>query len=162
MSHAERAILLERSTATWRMGHGSPAPYELITGFGHLDLMVESTKSIRKLVEDHQKFVFVASEPSDRLLLTIGQALHPLEYAIVGTLKEAIDKTVEHGHYKTQKDTADTTWDGKKLTYEEWIRKFRDVVAPQVIVGVYRATSLAPAQVFYAHINHADIAAHIA
>jgi hypothetical protein len=58
--------------------------------------------------------------------------------------------------------TSETIWDGKKLTPAEWIRKFRDVVASQVVVGVYRATHLAPAQVFYAHENHADIAAHIA
>ncbi len=160
MAYAERAILLERSAATWRMGHGNPAPYELITGSGNLDLMIESTKIIRRLVEDHQKFVFVASEPSDRLLLTIGQALRPQEYAIVRTLKEMIDKTVEHGHYR-MRTTVDTTWDGQTLKPQDWIIRFRDVVAPQVVVGVYRATRLAPAQVFYAHVDHADIAAHI-
>ena len=36
------------------------------------------------------------------------------------------------------------------------------MVAPQVVVGVYRATRLAPAQLFYAHVAHADVAAHIA
>lgn len=77
MAYAERAILLERSTATWRMGHGDPAPYELITGSGNLDLMIEATNILRKLIEDHQKFVFVASEPTDRLFLTIEQALEP-------------------------------------------------------------------------------------
>lgn len=160
MAYAERAILLRRSTATWRVGHGNPAPYELITGSGNLDLMIEATKVIRELVESHQKFVFVASEPSDRVLLTIGQALRPLEYGIVRTLKELIDRTVEHGHYR-MRVTADTTWDGKNLTPEEWIKRFRDEVAPQVVVGVFRATRLAPAQVFYAHQDHADLAAHI-
>ncbi|MGH2459757.1 MAG: hypothetical protein ACRDIY_12910, partial [Chloroflexota bacterium] len=72
MAYAERAILLRRSNATWRMGHGNPAPYELITGSGMLELMVESTRIIRELVEGHQKFVFVPSEPRDKLLLTIG------------------------------------------------------------------------------------------
>ena len=161
MAHAERAILLQRSDATWRMGHGNPAPYELITGSGSLDLMIESTKIIRELVESHQKFVFVASEPRDRALLTIGQALRPLEYAVVGTLKEMIDKTVERGHYRMH-TTVDSRWDGVRLGPEEWIRKFRDVVAPQIVVGIYRATRLAPAQVFYAHVDHADIAGHIA
>lgn len=161
MSYAERAILLRRSTATWRMGQGNPAPYELITGSGSLDLMIESTGIIRELVEDHQKLVFVASEPTDRFLLTLGQSLRPLEYAIVRTFRETIYDTVENGHYRGR-FTADTTWDGVRLTAEGWIRKFRDVVAPQIIVGVYRATQLAPPQVFYAHINHADIAAHIA
>jgi hypothetical protein len=161
MAYAERAILLRRSTATWRMGHGNPAPYELITGSGQLDLMIEATKVIRELVEGQQKFVFVASEPADRVLLTIGQALRPLEYAIVGTLREAIDATVEHGHYRMRL-TVDSTWDGVRLSADQWIRKFRDTVAPKIVVGIYRATKLAPAQVFYAHVDHADVAAHIA
>ncbi|HVC33997.1 MAG TPA: hypothetical protein VNL16_10850 [Chloroflexota bacterium] len=161
MSYAERAILLRRSNAIWRMGHGSPAPYELITGSGSLDLMIEATKVIRELVEGHQKFVFVASQPVDRVLLTIGQALHPLEFAIVSTLKEQINATVDNGHYR-MRVASDTTWDGRRLNPEEWIRTFRDVVAPRVVVGVYRATRLAPAQVFYAHADHADVAACIA
>jgi hypothetical protein len=162
MSYAERAILLRRSQAVWRMGHGNPAPYELITGSGTMDMMVESTKVIRELVEHHQKFVYVASEPSDRLLLTIGQALYPLEYAIVGSLQEAISKIVENGHYR-MKVNVDMTWDGSKIdSPEAWIRLFRDFVAPQVVVGVYRATPAAPAQVFYAHAEHVHVAAHIA
>jgi hypothetical protein len=160
MAYAERAILLQRSTAVWRMGHGSPAPYELLTGSGLRDFMVESTRVVRELVESHQKFVFVASEPSDRLLLTIGQALRPLEYAIVRPLTDLIDKTIEHGHY-TGRASVDTTWDGVKLSPAGWIKKFRDVVGPQVVVGVYRATHAAPAQVFYAHVDHADVAAHV-
>ncbi|HEY3078566.1 MAG TPA: hypothetical protein VGM69_01530 [Chloroflexota bacterium] len=161
MTHAERAILLRRSSAPWRMGHGNPAAYELITGAGSLDLMVESTRIVRELVEGHQKIVFVASEPADRMLLTIGNALRPLEYAIVRTLKDDIDRTVEHGHYRGRPN-ADTTWDGLKLTAEQWIRKFRDEVAPKVVVGVYRATGIAAPQLFYAHVDHADLAAHIA
>jgi hypothetical protein len=161
MAYAERAILLRRSEAVWRMGHGNPAPYELITGSGNLDLMIESTKLIRELVEQHQKFVFVASEPSDRVLLTIGQALRPLEFAIVDTLSEQIERTVEHGHYR-QNLTVDHTWDGRVLTADQWIRRFRDVIGPRVVRGVFRATGLAPAQVFYAHEEHAELAAHIA
>ncbi|HTU23042.1 MAG TPA: hypothetical protein VMG10_33715, partial [Gemmataceae bacterium] len=63
MSYAERAILLYRSNAVWRMGHGSPAPLELLTGGGLVELMVQATRIIRELVEQHPKFVFVASEP---------------------------------------------------------------------------------------------------
>jgi hypothetical protein len=161
MTYAERAILLRRSTAPWRIGHGNPAAYELITGSGSLDLMIESTRILRELVEDHQRFLFVASEPADRVLLTIGDALRPLEYAVVGTLREQIDRIVELGHYRGRHSSR-TDWDGLTLTAEEWIRKFRDHVAPQVVVGVYRASSVAPAQVFYAHVDHADLAAHIA
>ena len=35
MAYAERAVLLHRSSASWRMGHGNPAPYELLTGSGN-------------------------------------------------------------------------------------------------------------------------------
>src|SRR5215213_5580990 len=124
------------------MGHGNPAPYELITGSGSLDLMIESTRVIRELVEGHQRFVFVASEPNDRMLLTIGQALFPLEFAIVGTLKERIEATVREGHYRGHVNV-DSRWDGVELTAMQWIRTFLEDVAPQVIVGVFRATELA-------------------
>jgi len=162
MAYAERAILLRRSQATWRMGHGTPAPFELLTGSGSLDLMIESIKVIRELIEGHQKFVFVASEPSDRLLLTIGDALRPMEFAIVRSLRDVIASTVEHAHFRSQPYTSDTRWDGVRLSPHEWILRFRDEVAPQVVVGVYRATRLAPPHVFYAHADHADLAAHIA
>jgi hypothetical protein len=144
------------------MGHGNPAPFELITGSGSLDLMIESTRIIRELVCGHQKFVFVASEPSDRFLLTIGGALQPLEFAVVRTLRDMIAGTIGQAHYRTQKVTSDTTWNGERLSPYEWILRFRDEVAPKVVVGVYRATRLAPPQVFFAHRDHADVAGHIA
>ena len=126
-----------------------------------LELMVESTRIIRELVEDHQKFVFVPSEPRDRLLATIGQALRPLEYAIVGTLKDQMWATVERGHFRWSHQS-DLVWDGVTVTPEQWIRRFRDTVAARVVVGVYRATLPGPAHVFYAHEDHAHLAAHIA
>ncbi|HZS95055.1 MAG TPA: hypothetical protein VFA78_09675 [Chloroflexota bacterium] len=162
LSYAERAILLQRSIAPWRMGHGNPAPFELLTGSGSLDLMIEATRIIRELVEGHQKFVFVASEPSDRMLLTIGEALRPLEFAIVSTLYDSIYGTVEQAHYRTQPVSSDTRWDGVRLSPPDWIRRFRDEVAPRVAVGIFRATRLSPPQLFYAHVDHADLAAHIA
>ena len=45
---------------------------------------------------------------------------------------------------------------------EEWVRRFRDEVASQVVVGVYRAGDLAPPQLFYAHRDHAEVAGRIA
>jgi hypothetical protein len=164
MAYGERAILLEKSAATWRMGHGNPAPWELMTGAGSPDLMIEAIKVLRRLIESHQRFVFVASEPSERTLLTIGQALRPTEYAIVKTLSEGLERMVDYGHYRIDRRNikVDTRWDGEDLSAVEWIRRFRDRVAPQVVVGLYRATQMAPAQVFYAHAEHAHLAAHIA
>jgi hypothetical protein len=160
MAYAERAILLEKSTATWRLGHGSPAPWELMTGAGSLDLMIEAVKVLRRLIDGHQRFVYVASEPSERMLLTIGQALRPTEYAIVRTLDEGLESMVA-GHYR-MKVSVDTSWDGEDLTPMQWIQRFQKRVASQVVVGLYRATRMAPAQLFYAHADHAHLAAHIA
>jgi hypothetical protein len=70
--------------------------------------------------------------------------------------------TVGQAHFRSQPVTSDTTWLGRKLTPYEWLIRFRDEVAPKIVVGVYRATRMAPPQVFYAHADHADIAAHIA
>src|SRR5229473_8272268 len=79
LDYAERAILLRRSQAPWRLGHGNPLTYELLTGGGNLELMVEATRVLRELVEVQQKFVFVAGEPREALFRTIGQALRPME-----------------------------------------------------------------------------------
>src|SRR5207302_2440472 len=37
LAWAQRAVLLRRSDKPWRMGHGVPAPHELLTGSGNMD-----------------------------------------------------------------------------------------------------------------------------
>lgn len=161
MSYAEAAVLLDRTNAVWRMGHGSPAPYQLLAGAGNPDVAIESIKLLRRLIAGHRKFVYVSSESGDRDLLTLGQALRPLEFIIVGTLDERIDEFVKDIHF-TGKPTVDDHWDGVPLRPEEWVIRFRDHVASQVLVGVYRASDLAPPQVFYAHRDHFELAAAVA
>ena len=162
MTYAERAILLKRSDAPWRMGHGNPAAHELLSGAaGSIDLVIESTHVLERLICDHKKFVFVPSEPSDHLLLTIGDALQPLEYAIVYPLSDQIARYLESAEYGLQ-TSSDTTAGGRRWSPREWVARFRDVVAAQVAVGVYRASEVAPARVFYAHVEHAHEAALIA
>jgi len=162
MTYAERAILLKRSSAPWRMGHGNPAAYELLSGAaGSLDLMIEATRVLEDLVCRHKKFVFVPSEPAGRLLLTIGDALRPLEFAIVHPLSDQISAVLESADYDLP-TASDTTVDGERLSPRDWIARFRDVVASQVAVGVYRASEVAPAHLFYAHVDHAHEAALIA
>jgi hypothetical protein len=102
LDYAERAILLKHSKTPWRMGHGNPITYELLTGGGNLELMVEATNVMRQLVDKHQKFAFVAHEPGDQMLLTIGQALRPTEYAIVSTLDERLEHWLQQKRYKAQ------------------------------------------------------------
>jgi hypothetical protein len=160
MDYAERAILLHNSDAIWRMGHGNPITYELLTGADILELMVAATNMTRQLIEGYRKFVFVASEPRDRFLLTIGQALPPLHYALVGSLSERLEGWFQQRRF-TMESTADLLWDGEPIAPPEWIPRFIERVASQVMVGLYRASALAPAQLFYAHVDHAHMAAHI-
>ncbi|MBN9121011.1 MAG: hypothetical protein J0I06_17980 [Planctomycetes bacterium] len=161
MSYAEMAVLVEHSKAAWKMGHGSPAPYQLLSGAGNPDVMIRSIRLIRRLIEDHKRFVFVASEPGDRAFLSIGQALQPCEYAIVGTLAHRIERFVGDLEF-SGRVAVDDTWEGKPLSPELWVSRFLDDVAPQVLVGVYRASPLAPPQMFYAHRDHVHTAARIA
>jgi hypothetical protein len=160
MTYAERAILLHGASARWRLGHGSPAPFELITGSGSMDLMVVATRMLEELICGHQRFVFVPSAPAQRLLLSIGQALPPLHYAIVDWLTDHLAATFERGHWLGPV-TVDTTVGGRRLNATDWIRRFRDEVASQVVVGIYRASALAPPHLFYAHKDHAHTAARI-
>jgi hypothetical protein len=160
LDFAERAILLRRGRAPWRMGHGNPVTYELLTGGGNLELMVEATNVVRKLVERHQKFVFVAQEPGDSMLLTVGHALQPLEYAIVSTLDERLEHWLHQKRF-TAPVGFGLTWDGQPIAATEWIPRFIRQVASRIVVGLFRATRVAPAQVFYAHVDHAEYAAHM-
>jgi hypothetical protein len=162
MAFAERAVLLRRSSAPWRMGHGNPAPYELITGSaGTLDLMIEATRLLEEFICAHRKFVFVPSEPANRLLTTIGDMLDPLEFAIIETLRDHLRGVFDRAEYYLP-TSSDTTVDGRRLTPREWMMRFRDEVTSQVAVGVYRAGVLAPPQVSFAHVDHAHEAALIA
>lgn len=161
MSYAEVAALVQRSKAVWRVGHGSPAPYQLLLSAGNADVMIRSVKLLRELIEGHKKFVFVASEPGSRADLTIGQALHPREYVILGTLDERIERFNDTIHFDGPA-TGDDRWDGERLHPEEWVTRFRERVASQVLVGVYRASLFAPPQVFYAHRDHFELAAAVA
>lgn len=161
MSHAEARVLLEEAKAPWRLGHGSPAPYQLLAGAGNPDVAIESVKVLRDLLAGHQRFVYVASEPGDRMILNLGQALRPLEYLIVGTLDERIATFIDDLTFGGPV-TVDDRWDDTRLTPAKWVRRFQDDVASQVLYGVYRASWLAPPQVFYAHRDHFETAARIA
>lgn len=153
MGYAERAVLLEQSTAPWRLGHGSVAPYELLTGGGlvsegTMPLLDASAEMLRKLVLDHQQFIFVPSTISDRWLITVGDALRPLEYAVVESAERRMAAVVENGHYAGN--------------YSESARQLVAEVGPSVVVGVFRAAQGAPTQVFFAHPDHVHEAAVIA
>lgn len=157
LEYAARVILLRRSKARWRLGRGHPVPYELLTGGGILELMVAATKVLRELVE-YEKFVFVAQEPRDRMLFTIAESLRPMEFAIIQTLDEQMEHWLHQLRFKVSKKLE---WDHEPISPTEWIPRFIHRVASKIVVGLFRASAIAPAKVFYAHINHADYAAHM-
>jgi hypothetical protein len=150
MAYAERAVLLDRSSAIWRIGHGNPTPYELVTGSGMVDLVRASLALMTRLVLDHKCFVFVPSSTSARELLTIGNALQPMEYSIIDTQEEGL-RRIALGHYRGD------AWEG----VGEQVREFVEECGPKIVIGMYRASRFAPAQMFYAHIDHAHEAALI-
>jgi hypothetical protein len=161
LGYAERAILVERSTAVWRVGHGNPVPYELLVGGGNVELMEASLNALRRLIAGHKKFLFVAKEPRERDLLTVGHALAPWEFAVVKTLEHSLDHWLHQRRFSLGAERS-PLWDGKPLPAPDWIPKFIREIASQVVVGVFRATPLAPPHVFYAHADHVQVAARIA
>lgn len=134
-SYAERAVLTKMSSADWRMGSGMPAPYELLTGAGAMDLVLPSLDVLEELLIGHKRFVFVPTR-GNRSLLTIGRALAPLEFAVVHKLHSYIEDIVEQGHLR-----------GRRL---ERAREFVGSAGDAVVVGVFRASTHAPPYVFYA------------
>jgi hypothetical protein len=150
MAYAERAILLDRATAPWRLGHGSPTPYELVTGSGMPELLEASLDLMNRLVQ-YERFVFVPSATSARELLTIGNALRPMEYAVIDTNRDMLER-IRAGHYRGE------AWTGLGHRVQEFV----DACADQILVGMYRVSKLAPAQMFYAHAEHVHQAAMVA
>jgi hypothetical protein len=90
----------------------------------------------------------VPSTPAERVLLTIGNALRPLEFAIVENQKYRIEKIVEEGHLRGH--------------WRDMAKDFCSTAGDKMLVGVYRTSSYVPPQIFYAHKEHAQEAAIIA
>jgi hypothetical protein len=158
LAWAERAVLLRKSNATWRMGRGELVTYDLLTGGGSRDVMIAAGNVLRELIETHQKFVYVAQESREEPFRMIGMALRPLEFAIVDTLDTRLGRWLHQLRFTDQ--TA--VWDGETIPASEWIPRFIREVASKVVIGVFRAGAIGPPQIFYAHQDHADVAAHIA
>ena len=150
MAYAERAILNEKSTANWKLGHGSPIPYELTTGFwaSRPEMTDNALNLMRRMILEHQKFVYVPSAPKKRDLLTLGNALHPLEYLILYTMEQDLSFMLEKGGYRGE----------IRKRVEDFIRE----VGSQVVIGLYKASAAAPPNIFYAHRDHVQTAALIA
>lgn len=154
MTYAERAILTRKSTAIWRVGHGDPTPYDLLTGSGSKSLLEKSLEVMHELIHQHRKVLFVPSSPGDREWMTLGHALAPLEYLVIDTHTSKMLKVVDGkngargGHYSKED--------------EQKVRAFCHDIGSKIVFGVYRSSSAAPPHLFYAHADHVHEAALIA
>lgn len=147
MDYMERAALLEQSTALWRMGHGDPTPFSLLTGSGYPELLTLSLNMLSKLIEEHKRFVYVASAPN-RALLTLGQALQPLEYLVVENMRDQMYDIVSKNRTMGR--------------VQDQALEFVERAGSQILRGLYRASASAPPYVFYAHRDHIHEAALVA
>lgn len=148
MTYAERKILLDKATAPWRIGHGAPAPYELLTGSGSMSLLMASLDVLRRMILDFRRFVFIPSAPGERGLLTIGNALAAGEYVVINTIERDIERIVERGHYAGR--------------YKDKAMQFVQDCGPHVVRGLYRVSEHSPPYMFYGHREHIHLAARIA
>jgi hypothetical protein len=147
-AYAERAILMDRVQAEWRLGLGNPCSREMLSGSGYTRLLRASLGVLRRLILKHKKFVFVSEALDERAYLTLGSALRPGEYAILYTLEADSTYFVERWQYDTG-------------VAEEALAFVREC-CPQVLIGLFRSSEHAPPRLFYAHREHVHIAAHIA
>lgn len=151
MTYAERAILKDKSQALWRMGHGNLVAYELITGlWASKKERIQVSLDLINWFVDYKRFVFVPSAPRKRHWLMIGNALKPMEYAIVQTLQPDIENMLDTGGYRNESGV------------RPLMQSFAHDVAPKIVVGLYRVWDAAPPYLFYAHVDNAEMAAHIA
>jgi hypothetical protein len=150
MSYMERAVLTEKARAPWRMGHGNPLAYEILTGSGQVELIRLGVPLLERLVLQHKKFIFVPSMSSKEHYMTIGDALEPLEYAVIDDSSADLEKLLGGGYRGEWKTVAD-----------ELLIPFCAEAGKAVVTGVYRASGLAPARMFYAHRDFVHEAARI-
>ncbi|MGX1742098.1 hypothetical protein ACWIEX_11120 [Bosea sp. NPDC055353] len=153
MIYVERAMLCDRSQAAWRMGHGGPMPHELITGSGRNEMSFASMEMLRRLLLDHKRFIFVPSEISDEAIVTIANALKPLQYAVLRNTRDIIEGYIQGSSFNRP--------NYQKSGLYQAVRAFQEDAGSKVVLGVYRASAICPGQIFYAHEDHVHEAAQI-
>jgi hypothetical protein len=153
MIYGERAMLADRSERPWRLGHGSPMPHEMLVGSGREEMIWASLRTLRQLLAEHKRFVFVPSEISDQAVRTIANALGPLQYAVLRNTKDIIEGYIEGSSYERPHYR-------KKGIYQA-LREFQLDVGSKVLLCVYRVSQFSPGSIFYAHEDFVHEAAQI-
>ncbi|XXF76300.1 hypothetical protein P2318_25025 [Myxococcaceae bacterium GXIMD 01537] len=146
--YSERAILMDKAQAEWRIGQGNPCSRELLSGSGYPRLLMASLKMLKRLIGGHKKFVFVPHAMEERGYLTLGHALKAGEYAIIRTLESDSAHFVERWSYPTEQLRAQVL---------DFVRTY----CKDVLIGLFRSSAHAPPCLFFAHREHVHVAAHI-
>lgn len=146
--HSERAILLEKAQAEWRIGQGNPCSRNLLSGSGYPRLLMASLEMLSKLIGVHKKFVFVPHAMEERGYLTLGHSLRAGEYAIIQTLES------DSAYFVGRWDYPNEQCRNAALDFVE--RYCRDI-----LIGLFRTSDNAPPCLFFAHREHVHVAAHI-
>ncbi|HEV2528989.1 MAG TPA: hypothetical protein VGT61_11135 [Thermomicrobiales bacterium] len=148
LAYAERSVLLNESSAPWRLGAGNPVPFELLTGAGSMELATRSTELLQRLVQDHGRFVFVSPQSRERGLLTVGNALAPLEYVVLDNMLARMRALTERSHFTAH----------EKGIVDEFVAE----IGPEIVMGIYRASEIGQPRIFYGHRERIHEAALIA
>ncbi|WP_168218981.1 hypothetical protein [Limnoglobus roseus] len=141
MAAAERKALLDRGTTRWRMGHGVPAPLELLTGGGSVPMVDAALPLLEELLLKETRWVFLPATMGNRALLTLANALSPGELAIFQKGKPMVEAVIDLGNYAPG--------------YRRKVEAFATRLGEATVVGGYRATRYAPPQLFVAHAERA-------
>jgi hypothetical protein len=141
MLAAERKALLERTASRWRLGHGPPAPLELLTGSGSMALIDETLPVLDDLLLKETRWVFIPSTLSNRALTTLANALDPGQLAVFQKGKASLEDMVERGTYEAG--------------YRRRVQAFAARAGEALVIGGFRATRYAPGQLFVAHADRA-------
>ncbi|QSQ25162.1 hypothetical protein JY651_09615 [Pyxidicoccus parkwayensis] len=136
-AYGERAALLNKSSAEWRMGMNNPCSHELLTGSGYMSLLEKSIDVLNKIINEHKKFVFVSNTLQDRGFLTMGLALDAGEFVLLETLENDGKHVVDGWQYG----------DRSKALARDFVRKS----CPQVVKGLFRVSDHSLPRMFYAH-----------
>ena len=151
-AYTERAILLDKKDikTKWLLGNGSPAPHELMVGFwaSKKEMKDKSIDLMSRMILEHQRFVYVQSCERFPDLWTLGNALLPFEFLILGSLEDDLTRRVDTG--------------GTRGVIRESYSNFAKEVGSKVVRGIYKISKHAQPQIFYGHIDHIRTAALIA
>jgi hypothetical protein len=148
VGYMERLVLAETCAGKWRLGYGHPAPLELLTGMGSMELLQRSLDLLRRLLLGDPRWVFVSRRSFDPTLEPMVEHLDPLEFVVLKRLDADLKDQTEIGRYPDH--------------YRKQVEQFVAEVGPKLVLGAFRVGPICPVVSFVAHEERVYEAALIA